>query len=223
MGSQAFDTGRTLPQRTELRNALVAKLSPLLLANGLYLLAVGKLAKAWTGEHDEQGLVLINQALQGRYPSMLVALGDASFKPVSIDGLIYRGEVSVHVYVASANPRGYDDGRLSPDVTSNADVHADPGIDAMLEHARQLLVGQDLGVNSAEEPRLHGEQHVFTGEVFSCWEETFLVKLEVVINPDRSIVELVSSIDTKTLTPTDVANPQVTIVETVTELDPEEP
>jgi hypothetical protein len=220
MGSQAFDTGRTLPQRTELRNAVVTKLSPLLFANGLYLRGLGKVAKAWDGEHDELGLVLINQALQGQFPGMLVALGDADFKPVSIDGLVYRGEVSVHVYVASANPRGYDDGRLSPDVTSNADVHADPGIDAMLEHVRQLLVGQDLGVARIEEPRLHGERHVFTGDVFSCWEESFLVKLEIVINPDRAITDVVTSIETQTNTAPGVIDPPVTIVETETDLDP---
>lgn len=217
--SQQFDTGLAVAVRTAVRTAVISKLQPLLKSNGLYLRAVKKIARPYRGKGDEDGLILINTALQGQMPAMLVALGDQTYEHVSLRQTIVNTKLDVIVYAASANPRAMDEGRLEPDVRSNADITADPGVDAMLEHIEQQLLGQDLGVNGVGLMQPHHQGETDTNAEFSLWEIRFVVTVDRRINPARAITARVVEIESDhNLDGADPANP---IVSTLSPLDEE--
>lgn len=187
MGAQVYDTGLDVPQRTAVRSAIVAKLQPLLKANGLYMRGIAPLARPYRGAGDDAGLVLINMALQGRAPAVLVALGAQRFKEMDVSLDTITSELEVVVYAVGANPRAMDDGRLAPDVTAMTDVAADPGIETMLEHIRQLLLKVDLDVNGVYELQLVEETDTFTGAEITVFEQSYRVRCDVAVDPNRAL------------------------------------
>lgn len=220
--ARTFDTGLHVPQRTALRNAIVAKLAPLKKSNGLYLRAIGKLAAPYLGAGDDDGLALLHLTLQGQAPAIVVALGDAKWKSIGMDALDLQGVIAVHVYVATVNPRGPVDGRLEPDVTATADDTADPGIDTMLEDVLQQLVGQDPGVDGLYEPHVLEERAVFTGPEMTIWEVVLAVRADRWIDPDRAVTQQVDEIKHTTYDDSGTdpeTDPGDVIVETETDLE----
>ena len=221
MPAQQFDTGLAQAQRTVLRNAVMNKLAPLLKVNAGYLAAIRPIARMYKGGGDEDGLALIQRALQGQAPAILVALGKrvpkAAGMPASELGL---GEVDLGVYVISTHSRDMESGRLASDVVSTADLTADPGIEVMLEHVEQLLEAQDLGVDTIYEPYLTGEDEVHTGADFTIWEQTYRVQVDRDINPSRAI-GLATSFETTHYQPdasAPIPNPANPIIDHITPL-----
>lgn len=182
----AFDTGLLGAQRTLVRNAIVARLAPLLKANGGYLHAIKKMACRYRG--DEQTAELIERTFQGREPAIGVALGKMTFESADLDARTQLGELEVVIYVFGANQRdpAHVEGRLAIDVAGNASNLADPGIEIVLEHVQQLLLGQELGVDGVQELRPVDEDEVATAEPGSVWEQKYTVKLERAIKPWRN-------------------------------------
>lgn len=198
MTANVYDTGLATSQRSAVRTTVMAKLAPLLKANGLYLRAIVPLAIPLHAGHDEQGLALLNIALAGQAPSIAIALGKKTYEAggsLEIDG---RGILEVAIYVCSANPRNTVDGRLANDVTAATDNTADPGVETMLEHVEQLLDGQDLGIPSVYEMIAETEDQVWTGDDYTIWEQVYRVKVDRMINPNRNIAQLVTSIAAQT-------------------------
>lgn len=194
MTANIYDTGLPTSQRSVIRTTVMAKLAPLLKTNGLYLRAIVPLALPLHGGHDEQGMALLNAALAGQAPAILVALGKKTYESagsLEIDG---RGILEVAIYVCSANPRNTVDGRLANDVVAATDNTADPGIETMLEHVEQLLDGQDLGIDSVYEMLAETEDQVWTGDDYTIWEQVYKIKVDRAINPNRNIAQLVTSI-----------------------------
>ena len=200
-GVQRFDSGLYQPLRSAIRRALIDRLGstptgngkPLLKASGGYLAKVGALPRPIKGESEEE-LAFVWIALQGATPSLLVALGRMDLTP--IDGNEdYLGELEVAVYSLSKNLRAFVDGCMSPDAVASGDPTADPGIETMLEHVRELLCGQELGVIGVHEIRPKSEDEVVTDGEGSLWEQRFTVIVEASVNPQRASSDLVTQIE----------------------------
>lgn len=196
-----FDSGNGRPMRSIIREALVERLAttptgngkPLMKSQGGYLAKIGVLPRPLKGESDEE-LAFVWIALQGATPALCVALGRMEMTP--IDGNeAYLGELEIAVYSLSRNLRSFVEGRLAPDIVASRDPAADPGIETMLEHVREILCGQELPVHGVHELRPKVEDEVVTDGEGSLWEQRFTVVVEASVNPQRANSDLVTSIE----------------------------
>jgi hypothetical protein len=202
-GAQRFDSGLNRPQRSAIRQALVDRLGstltgngkPLLKSGGGYLVRIGVLPRPLRGDADDE-LALVWIALQGATPALCVALGRMELTP--IDGNeSWLGELEVAIYALSRNLRAFVDGRLAPDSVAAADPTADPGIETMLEHVREILCGQEIGLVGVHEVRPKSEDEVVTDGEGSLWEQRYTVLVEVSVNPQRANSDLVTAFETQ--------------------------
>lgn len=194
-----FDTGETRAQRSLIRAAVVAKLAPLLSSNGLYLRAIKPFAKVFasrSGEELMDDLGFAQEVLQGQAPAILVALGDKSYKAGGTRSpqTSFFAELDIRVYVLSEHNRAREAGRLSDDASSAVANSVDPGIDIMLEHVEQLLIGFTPDVNGAQCLRPTSETEIVTLPGISIWEQAYHCNVERWINPDRAITAMLLSI-----------------------------
>lgn len=212
-----YDTGLTAPQRTLIRNALVARFAPLLKVNGGFLRVVGSVPRTVRGRSDED-LGWICDAINSATPAIIIGLGRADYESIGTTGLEWAAKLEVALYVASSNARGVVTGRLDSDVQAQSDPTADPGIEVMLEIAhRQLVLGQDLGIATTHEFRLVSEEEVETFQAYTIWEQRYTVEIEVEINPNRAVTEVEQSVDVSDNLNTDGATDLT--VETLTTLE----
>lgn len=216
MSAPTFDTGLSRPQRTLLRAAIATRLAPLLVANGGYLRLIRSLPRPLSGRDPEE-LDWFRKAFQGQTPCAAIALGAKKHHPAGLEATEVRGELEVVVYIASANQRGFIDGRLETDVVAAAGPTNDPGIDAMLEHVEELLLGQSFVLGTApntsttSELKFEREEELWTDGDLTVWGEHATLLLERPINPDRLIAQLCTDVQTTTsIEGADPANPIVT-------------
>lgn len=221
MSAPTYDTGLAKPQRTMLRAAIAARLSPLLVANGGYLRAVMSLPRPLAGSSEIE-LDWFRRAFQGQTPCIAIALGSKKHQPAGLEATEVRGELEVAIYVASTNQRDLVAGRLEADISSTTDPKSDPGVDAMLEHVEELLLGQNFVlVNGAvssttSELKFESEEEVYTDGNLTVWGERATLLVERPINPDRLITQLMTEIQTTTsIEGADPANPIVTTDQTL--------
>lgn len=200
-GVHRFDSGMYRPLRSAMRHAVIERLGstptgngkPLLKASGGYVAKIGALPRPLKGESEDE-LAFIWIALQGATPSLAVALGRMEVSP--IDGNeSYAGELELAVYSLSKNLRAFVDGRLSPDIVAGGDPTADPGIETMLEHVREILCGQELDLVGVHELRPKSEDEVVTDGEGSLWEQRFTVVVEVSVNPQRASSDLATAME----------------------------
>lgn len=200
-----YDTGLAVPQRTAIRSAIVSRLS-LLKKPTLYLQAVDVLPGRLDGGDDETLGELAN-TLQGRTPAMLVALGRGDATAAGMPASTTRLEIEVLVYIANAHARGTVTGRLAGDAAA-ADVTKDPGIETMIEHAEELLLGRSLGVAGVSEMRLDSEEPFYSDDLVTLWALTFKVRAMRDVNHNRSITTILTEIEASHLVEgADPANP----------------
>lgn len=192
-----FDTGENLPQRTRARNGAVALLAGLQLPAG-YLAAVipwGGLVRGFT---DTDGIDLLWTALNGRAPAIAIALGARTKRAGSVDGFASKHSLGLDAYFFSNHRRDETDGRLAPDVVALADVHADPGLDTMMEHAEELLIGQYPGsVPSIKQIEFVDEDELRTEGDFTLWVQRYSVVVDRIIKPNRTVIQLLVDMRTK--------------------------
>ena len=189
-----YDHGGAVPQRTALRNALLTRLS-VLKRPTMYLHAVSALPTPLAAM-DEAADAYLSRAVGGRYPAVAVALGRGDAAPAGMPQSHARKTIEVAVYVMSAHGRDYVEGRLSGDVSA-ATVTNDPGIETMLEHVEELLLGRDLGVPGVSELRPVHEQEVWSGDDFTVWELLFTARVDRTINHNRLVTTLLAEIDAR--------------------------
>lgn len=216
-----FDTGLFAAQRTVVRLGVAEMLRPLLLpqlggsANG-YIRSIRGLPRPLRA-HSEEELGWIGNAVQGQAPCVLIALGSKGYGPHGMDGpsVHYAGELEIVIYAVSLNSRAFIEGRLAADVVGTANVSNDPGIETLLEHIEELLIGQDPNVEGIHELRPQSEDEVFTGGE-TVWEQRYTCKVEREINPARLVTGIVTTIETKNnLDGANAANPVVDTITTV--------
>ncbi len=211
-----YDTGLMAPQRTLIRAAIASRLAPLLKANGGFLARIAAMPRPLRSRDEDEIGLLVNQ-LSGVTPAVLIALGRLPLQSTNTDGREWSGELEIVLYAVSSSARSFVDGRLASDGVAAADPTADPGIEAMLEQIRQLLLGQDLGVNTTSEFRGHAEDELYTFSDITIWEQHYTMQLEIEINPNRAITEIA----TEVLVDNDLdgADPVNPLVETITQLE----
>ncbi len=201
--AHAFDTALPRPQRTTIRTGAVALLAGLKRPAG-YLQAVIPWGGVLRGYTDDEGIDLLWKALQGRAPAIAVALGDRTNAPAGMGGFNSKGALELLVYFYSNHPRDMEAGRLSPDVVALASNVADPGLDVMLEHAEEVLVGQRVGASATiKQIRLTREEELRTDSGFSLWVQRYAVEVTRTINPHRGLAQMLEELRT-VLRPTGV-------------------
>jgi hypothetical protein len=223
-GVHKFDTGLFRAQRTTLRQALADRIKLMLLPSlgggaAGYLRMIGMLPRPLKDSSVEEIGFLLSFVTQGQSPAVLIALGKKDYDPAGMDfpSTHYRGGVEVVFYVVSTNARGPVEGRLFADVAGSASSQADPGIETILEHLEELLIGQDCDIKTLSELRPSSEDEVFTGAEESIWEQRYTMQVSREINADRLVTGLLTSIENKNnLDGADPANP---IVDTITTLE----
>jgi hypothetical protein len=141
--AHAYDTGLAKPQRTLIREAVMARLA-LLKKPTLYLQAVVALPLKIQGRSDEEGISSLFEALNGAAPAVAVVLGRGDVAAAGQSAAHTRKTIELVVYVASNNSRGLVDGRLAGDPASAASNTADPGIETMAEHVSSCSSGSTL-------------------------------------------------------------------------------
>lgn len=197
----AFDTGQPKAQRSLFFDAIVVALADLMRANGGYLRTVKRIARtvraAVNETHDEFGMHLVEQASQGCMPCVLVAFGDAKYQSASTDPIDSYSELDVQILIVSSHLGGFEAGRIVADAAAGADATQDPGLDTMLEHVEERLMGQNLGVPGVHELRWHHVGEVDTFDQYTAWEARASVVLERHINPDRDEDRIDVEIETK--------------------------
>lgn len=196
-----FDSGLYRPQRSAIRQAIMDRLGsvptgngrPLLKSAGGYIAKIAPLPRPVKNDSDEE-LAFFWIALQGTTPSLCVALGGMQITP--IDGLEdYLGELEVAVYCLSKNLRSFVDGRMAPDSVATGDPTADPGVETMLEHVREILAGQDIGLIGTHDMDPKSENEVVTDGEGTIWELKFSLVVDVIVNPERVNSEVATSLE----------------------------
>jgi hypothetical protein len=197
----SFDTGLDAPQRTLIRQGILNNLSPLLKVNGGYLGKLTLLSKPIKGNESDEEIDELMRALTAAMPCVAVALGARKMGEAAVDGLERMDSLDIELYCVSSSARSYVVGRLAGDVTAQANPQADPGIDTMLEHVRQLLDGQDLGIETVTELYSELEDEVATGGDYTIWRQVYHVTCTTTINPNRTITTICEDVMVNTVFP----------------------
>lgn len=206
-----FDTGLPKPQRTLIREALVRRLAPLLKAAGGYLHGIAELPRPLRSIAPEtEDNTILFRVLNGRAPAVAIALGKRTHESSGTLATEGRGTIEVFLYVASQHNRGLVDGRLAADVVSFGSASsvpvvapnklADPGIEVMLEHVEQMLLGHSLEDEDGDELATIGElretdeDELDTFEDVTVWQQRYEIAVDRIINPARDVTQLLLSI-----------------------------
>lgn len=218
-GLQQLDGGLARPQRSLVRQHVIAALEPLLKINGLYLHSIVALPMPLRTVED---LEYFKREVQGSTPTVAVALGTKGYTRDGLEATEVELKLEIAVYIASSNARSFVAGRLEQDVSATSDLTADPGIETILEHVEALLLGQELGLSTVGGPLVgESEEPLFTLPEYSVWAQTYSVEMQRDVNVARSITAVLTSIAVMS-TPDGVAaelEPGASLTETVTTLE----
>jgi hypothetical protein len=195
--AHVFDTGLAKPMRTLIRDALVAQLAPLLKSAtpAKYLRAITTIARPYRGQGDEEGLGMIANALLGRAPAVAIALGRLPTERAGSLPTEMKGDLDVVLYVVSEHGRDLEEGRLYGDAIATGDDTADPGIWTMLEHVRERVAGQSLGIAGVDEPIHDLEDEALTAANATVWEQRYTIGVSIVLNPARDNDQMLLEIE----------------------------
>lgn len=190
-----FDTSKTVPQRTRIQQGAVQLLSGLKKSNGGYLVEVMAFPftlKPTTSNDDAAQFV----TALSRAPSIAVAVGDLEAETTGIGGYGEIGDIELLVYFSSTNARNMQIGRMEIDTAGLADLTADPGLHVVMEHAKELLVGQRAGAPGADikQCRRVREEEVWTAQPITIWLQTYKIRVMTQIAEFRTVTQLLESI-----------------------------
>lgn len=195
--SHAFDTGLSGAQRTLLRNGAVAVLAGLMRQAGGYLQAVIPWGGVIRGHTDEIGIDELHAAFAGRSPAIAIALGDCALEPAGIGGFNFKGSLELLAYHYSNHPRDLEAGRLAIDAAGLTSDVADPGLDVIMEHTAQLLIGQRAVLGATVKQIVPTrEEELRTENAFSLWVQRYAVTVTRNINANRGLTQLLEEIRT---------------------------
>jgi hypothetical protein len=119
----------------------------------------------------------INERLYGKKPSLLISFEGARHRPVSNRaGTLYWYEPSYKLLVISTNMRG--GGAAWYGSPRRSEAAFDPGTARMLGDAKQLLAGNDLGLNGAVERVELGDERPV---IVALAKRTVIEELEITV------------------------------------------
>jgi hypothetical protein len=208
--AHAFDHGLSRPLRTMIRDGVVALLQGLTTGEGGYLRAVVPFGGIVRGYTDELGVDLLWQTLNGRSPAIAVGLGDRVTKPNGMGGYNHSAELELVLYVMSNHQRSISSGRTSLDTPGAADTTKDPGLEVILEHAEELIIGQRLGGTETTNPigevtRATSqikqviptrEEELRTDNTATLWAQRYAITVLRTINPRRGVTQMLEELRT---------------------------
>lgn len=223
MPATNFEGGLGESTRGIVLSGVCTLLSRLLRANGGYLTAIEPLSLQVDGRGSDEDLAIVYDILKGRQPAICVAIGDGTgfFAPGDIASR-WAYTLEVHVFFVARSLRSHLAAHTG-DATSKADKTADPGLLAMLQHARQLLAGQRPGVNKggAKELRPVDERQLLADQLEEVWKQSYSVVVDETLRPKRDLTQRATKINARhRLSSQSLGDPP--IVTTVTELDDED-
>jgi hypothetical protein len=202
--AHAFDTGLTRAQRTLIRAGAVTLLAPLLRSAGGYLQAVVPWGGVVRSYQDVEGIDLLWEALGGRAPSVAIALGDRVASPAGMGGFNFTTKLELVAYHYSNHPRDLELGRLEIDAVGLAANTGDPGLDVMMEHVEELLIGQRCGASATIKQIVPTREEELRSEHgFSLWAQRYELTVTRTINPNRGISQLITEFRTNVRTSDD--------------------
>lgn len=190
-----FDTGKTVPQRTRIQQGAVQLLSGLKKSNGGYLVEVMAFPftlKPTTSNDDAAQFV----TALSRAPSIAVAVGDRDSEVRGIGGFQEWGDIELLVYFSSNNARNMQVGRMEIDAAGLADLTADPGLHVVMEHAKELLIGQRAGAPGSDIKQIRPvkEEEIWTAQPITIWLQTYKITVLTQISEFRTVTQLLESI-----------------------------
>lgn len=189
-----FDSGAPAPQRTRIQQGALALLSGLRRSDGGYLLELQPFGGVISGKDDDAGAAQLISILS-RMPAIAVALGDRTSVVTGMGGYQETGEIDLLIYFASSNARNMAIGRQQIDGPGLANDHSDPGLHIMMEHAKELLLGQFPDVGSdIKQLRPFLEQAIFSSAAMTVWLQTYKVTVNTRISEFRTVKQLLTSI-----------------------------
>ena len=199
---QHFDSGLHRPQRAAIRQAIIDRLGStstgngrsLLKSAGGYIVKIAPLPRPLRGDSDEE-LAFVWIALQGATPSLCVALGRMNYTTIGNEDFL--GEMEIAVYSLSKNMRSFVDGRMAPDIVATSDPTADPGVETMMEHVREILAGQEIGLIGTHNLEPKSEEEVCTDGEATLWEQRFTMLVDAFENPQRADSDVQTSIEVR--------------------------
>jgi hypothetical protein len=210
--SHQFDTAALRPQRTRIQQGAVTTLAGLKKSNGGYLVEVMPFPITLHRDSHPEEVAQFVLALS-RAPSIAVALGDRDSQVRSIGGYSEWGDISVHVYFSSTNARNPQVGRQETDTAGLANDQADPGLHVILDHAKELLIGQRFAAGTdIKQCRPHMERQLISEQQITIWEQIYKVAVMVQISEFRTVSQLLTSLRFRTaIEPTEVPLPATKI------------
>jgi hypothetical protein len=194
--AQDFNTGLSLAQRTLLRNAVVGQLAPLLRSNGGFLASVKPvtvISDTRLRDLDPEAVAEFKLILDGGGPAIAVGLGRGIGEKIGQAGPHVAKTIDVHIYALSNNARGAL-GRMVQDAASLASNVVDPGVEAALELAEDLLQGYQVG--DAGGGTIHGldwveEDELLTLQDLTIWRAKYEVKAERMKRRGKGITQAI--------------------------------
>lgn len=191
--AHAFDTGDTQPQRTRIRQGVVSLLSGLKRPTG-YLMEVSPTKLVVRSYRDEIGVAQL-ASLVNRWPSIAVAVGDRQSNAKAIGGYQEQGQLDLLLYIASNNARPGVAGRQEIDSAGLASDIADPGLDIILDHVKELLIGQYVdAVGDIKQLKPDREEQLYTESSAEVWLQSYIITTMVQISEFRTVTQLLESI-----------------------------
>lgn len=190
--AHAFDSGLARPQRTLVRDAVIAGLADLRRAAGGYLADVVPLAVPLVFNDGEEALHFLD-VVRGRSPVAGVALGARDYGAHGTGATQWRGELEVVVYLASSATRGHV-ARVAGDVVSDASDQAEPGLEVIAAHVFERLAGRYFDESTGGILRPQRERLAYFGADYTVIEQTYQLELVTDVNPGRDLVQVLEDI-----------------------------
>lgn len=196
---QSFDTGLAKPQRALIGDALVARLAPLKRSANpaLYVTTIERIPGPLRGDDEAD---YIKQVCNGQTPAILVALSRKRYEPA---GMVdqrdqYKASLTFLVYVVSDHQRSPDLARMAGDAASAASNQKDPGLETMLEHVEELLLGYQ--VTDASQTVYQAipveERELFHTLEMTVWEQEYQLAVQRDLKRDKGLTETLQTVDT---------------------------
>ncbi len=197
--AQVFDNGLHVPQRTRIQQGAIQLLSGLKKSNGGYLAEVLPFAFTMRPNMGEEDAAQFVMALQ-RAPSIAIAVGDRDSEIKTIGGYSEWADIELLVYFSSNNARNQQIGRMEIDSAGLADDQADPGLHVVLDHVKELLIGQRCGGAGADIKQIRPvkEEEILTAQPITIWLQTYKITVLTRISEFRTVTQLLESIQFRT-------------------------
>lgn len=190
--AHAFDSGLARPQRTLVRDAVIAGLDELRRASGGYLAEVVPLAVPLVFTDGEEAWHFLD-VVRGRSPVAGVALGSRDFSAHGTGASEWHGELEVLVYLASAAKRSHL-ARVAGDVVSDASDQAEPGLEVIAAHVFERLAGRYFDSSTGGILRPQRERIAYFGADYTVIEQVYQLQLVTDVNPARDLVQVLETI-----------------------------